>query len=74
MYYVSVWTVGGDVTKIICTSGNAQLGGSVFDAKIATQLHKLISAKDNVVTKRWPDHSDPYPSRQRPRGTLGVVR
>lgn len=52
-YDVSVLAVGGGVTEIICTSGNAQLGGSVFDAKIANHCFKLLREHGGVSTKNW---------------------
>ncbi len=42
-YDVSVLTVGRGVTEIVCTSGNSQLGGTNFDAKIAKHLAKLVN-------------------------------
>eukprot|EP00537_Pseudo-nitzschia_pungens_P008162 CAMPEP_0172361236 /NCGR_PEP_ID=MMETSP1060-20121228/5098_1 /TAXON_ID=37318 /ORGANISM="Pseudo-nitzschia pungens, Strain cf. cingulata" /LENGTH=708 /DNA_ID=CAMNT_0013083439 /DNA_START=91 /DNA_END=2217 /DNA_ORIENTATION=+ len=39
-YDVSVLTVGRGLTEIVCTSGNAQLGGTNFDHKIAKQISK----------------------------------
>lgn len=41
-YDVSLLLVERGLTEIICTSGNAQLGGTNFDAKIATYLSKLV--------------------------------
>ena len=42
-YDVSVLTVGRGLTEIVCTSGNSQLGGTNFDAKIAKHLSKLVN-------------------------------
>ena len=42
-YDVSVLTVGRGLTEIVCTSGNSQLGGTNFDAKIAQHLSKLVN-------------------------------
>ena len=39
-YDVSVLSVDGALTEVLCTAGNAQLGGSVWDAKIAQSLHQ----------------------------------
>lgn len=50
---VSILVVGGGVTEIISTSGNAQLGGSVFDAKIAAHCFKLLREKRDVSAKNW---------------------
>jgi molecular chaperone DnaK (HSP70) len=50
---VSVLMVGGGVTEIISTSGNAQLGGSVFDSRIASYCIKMIEEKSGVSTRSW---------------------
>jgi molecular chaperone DnaK (HSP70) len=50
---VSVLLVGGGITEIIGTSGNAQLGGSVFDARIAQYLLKIIRDQAAVSTRKW---------------------
>ena len=42
-YDVSVLTVGRGLTEIVCTSGNSQLGGTNFDAKIAKHLAKQVN-------------------------------
>lgn len=42
-YDVSVLLVEKGLTEIVCTSGNAQLGGSNFDGKIAKQIAGLVS-------------------------------
>ena len=42
-YDVSVLTVGRGLTEIVCTSGNSQLGGTNFDAKIAKHVSKLVN-------------------------------
>jgi len=42
-YDVSVLLVEAGLTEVICTAGNAQLGGSNFDAKIAKQIANAIS-------------------------------
>ena len=42
-YDVSVLTVGRGLTEIMCTSGNSQLGGTNFDARIAKHLSKLTN-------------------------------
>lgn len=41
-YDVSILLVEKGLTEIVCTSGNSQLGGSNFDAKIAKHLSKLL--------------------------------
>ena len=41
---VSMLAVGGGITEIISTSGNAQLGGSVFDARIAQHCRRVLSS------------------------------
>jgi molecular chaperone DnaK (HSP70) len=41
-YDVSILLVEKGLTEIVCTSGNSQLGGSNFDAKIAKRLSKLL--------------------------------
>jgi molecular chaperone DnaK (HSP70) len=41
-YDVSVLLVETGLTEIVCTSGNAQLGGSNFDAKIAKRIAGLV--------------------------------
>jgi molecular chaperone DnaK (HSP70) len=50
---VSVLMVGGGVTEIISTSGNAQLGGSVFDSRIASYCIKMLEEKSGVSTRSW---------------------
>lgn len=50
---VSILVVGGGVTEIVSTSGNAQLGGSVFDARIAKHCFKMLGEKGGVSTKNW---------------------
>jgi molecular chaperone DnaK (HSP70) len=42
-YDVSILLVEEGLTEIVCTSGNSQLGGSNFDAKIAKQLSSLTN-------------------------------
>lgn len=42
-YDVSVLMVERGLTEIMCTSGNSQLGGTNFDAKISQHILKLIS-------------------------------
>lgn len=44
-YDVSILLIEKGLTEIVCTSGNAQLGGTNFDAKIAQHLSKLIGAR-----------------------------
>lgn len=41
-YDVSILLVEKGLTEIVCTSGNAQLGGTNFDAKIAKHLSKVV--------------------------------
>lgn len=41
-YDVSMLLVGGGLTEIISTSGNAQLGGSDFDRRVADHFDKLL--------------------------------
>jgi molecular chaperone DnaK (HSP70) len=50
---VSILLVGGGITEIIGTSGNAQLGGSVFDARIAQYLLKVIRDQAAASTRKW---------------------
>lgn len=42
-YDVSILLVEKGLTEIVCTSGNAQLGGSNFDAKIARRITGLVN-------------------------------
>jgi molecular chaperone DnaK (HSP70) len=42
-YDVSMLVVGGGITEIITTSGNSQLGGSDFDAKVAQHLKQILA-------------------------------
>jgi molecular chaperone DnaK (HSP70) len=44
-YDVSILLIEKGLTEIVCTSGNAQLGGTNFDAKIAQYLSKLIGVR-----------------------------
>ena len=41
-YDVSMLEVGGGLTEVVCTSGNVQLGGSDFDARIAEHFARLL--------------------------------
>lgn len=52
-YDVSMLSVGGGVTEILFTSGNAQLGGTTFDAKIAQHLRQVLRTNAGVSTKTW---------------------
>lgn len=53
---VSMLVVGGGVTEILSTSGNTNLGGSVFDASIANYCLALLGKHGGVSTKTWsPD-------------------
>lgn len=51
---VSMLLVGGGFTEIICTSGNASLGGSNFDARVAEHIAKMLREQGNVSMKEWP--------------------
>ena len=46
---VSMLVVGGGVSEILCTAGNAQLGGANFDARIAQYIRSQIGT--SVVQK-----------------------
>lgn len=48
---VSMLVVGGGVSEILCTSGNAELGGSDFDAAIAKHLQSILTAHGVAVKK-----------------------
>jgi molecular chaperone DnaK (HSP70) len=52
-YDVSILLVQKGLTEIVCTSGNAQLGGTNFDAKIAKHLSKLV--RESCVTETSND-------------------
>jgi Hsp70 protein len=53
-YDVSILSVDGSITEVVCTSGNAQLGGSVWDAKIARHLYQQwVPAVSSA--SRWED-------------------
>lgn len=41
---VSMLVVGGGVSEIICTAGNAELGGADFDGQIARHLKTIMNA------------------------------
>lgn len=43
-YDVSMLVVGGGLMEVICTSGNVNLGGSDFDARIAEYFAKLLTS------------------------------
>ena len=51
---VSMLLVGGGLTEIICTSGNAQLGGSDFDARIADHFRRLL-VSHGISTDKWSE-------------------
>ena len=52
---VSILLVGGGLTEIISTSGNAQLGGADFDWMVAQYCWKLLKSVGGVVaTTQWP--------------------
>lgn len=53
---VSMLSVGGGLTEIICTSGNARLGGSDFDARLADHFRRLL-AKHGSSTENWSETS-----------------
>ncbi|CAB9526544.1 protein DnaK [Seminavis robusta] len=42
-YDVSMLLVGGGLTEIITTSGDSQLGGSDFDAKVAQHMRQVLA-------------------------------
>jgi molecular chaperone DnaK (HSP70) len=55
-YDVSILSVDGPLTEVVCTSGNAQLGGSVWDAKLARHFyHQWAPAVPPPACSRWPD-------------------
>lgn len=49
-YDVSMLLVGGGLTEILTTSGDSQLGGSDFDARVAQYLRKLLAAHGLTVS------------------------
>ena len=49
---VSMLVVGGGVTEIISTSGNANLGGSDMDRRVVQHCQKVLRAAQ-VSTKQW---------------------
>jgi len=51
-YDVSMLLVGGGLTEIITTSGDSQLGGSDFDAKVAQHLRKVLAGHGLYFSKR----------------------
>jgi molecular chaperone DnaK (HSP70) len=53
---VSMLLVGGGLTEIICTSGNAQLGGTNFDQRIAQYCFKLLG-EQGVSWRQWPEEA-----------------
>jgi molecular chaperone DnaK (HSP70) len=42
-YDVSILLIERGLTEVVCTSGNSQLGGSNFDAKIAKHLSQMLN-------------------------------
>ena len=63
-YDVSMLLVGGGLTEIITTSGDSQLGGSDFDAKVGQHMRKVLArhglnlAKKNEKTAIRQDGDD----------------
>ncbi|KAL7574874.1 hypothetical protein ACA910_010708 [Epithemia clementina (nom. ined.)] len=51
---VSMLLVGGGLTEVICTSGNTQLGGSDFDARVADHFRKRL-ASHGSSTAQWSE-------------------
>ena len=49
-YDVSMLLVGDGLTEIICTAGDAQLGGSNFDARIAQYIRTTLLAGSGSIT------------------------
>ena len=62
---VSMLAVGGGVTEIICTSGNAFLGGSVLDARLAQHFWKVLSGA--AVSPSGDMEDAPLKQQQRQR-------
>eukprot|EP00977_Amphora_coffeiformis_P027435 scaffold34612_cov165-Amphora_coffeaeformis.AAC.1 len=48
---VSMLVVGGGVSEIICTAGNAKLGGADFDGQIARHLKSILGANGAAIKK-----------------------
>lgn len=57
-YDVSVLIVSGDMTEIVCTSGNVQLGGADMDRRIGNHLMECIrrEARSND-SKKWSEEA-----------------
>ena len=53
---VSMLLVGGGLTEIISTSGNSQLGGADFDARVSDHFRRLL-AGHGASTKKWSEES-----------------
>lgn len=49
----SMLVVGGGVSEIICTSGNAKLGGADFDARIAQHIQSILMADGVASAKQF---------------------
>ena len=53
---VSMLVVGGGLTEIISTSGNAQLGGTNFDERIAEEFQSCMR-KEGASTNTWGEQA-----------------
>ena len=55
---VSMLLVGGGLTEVLCTSGNAGLGGSNFDARLADYFQRLLNLHgSSTTTTTWSETS-----------------
>jgi molecular chaperone DnaK (HSP70) len=55
---VSMLLIGGGITEILCTSGNVQLGGSNFDARVAQHCWKILRSVGGISTNNWSDDAN----------------
>lgn len=55
---VSMLLVGGGLTEIISTSGNAQLGGSDLDGRVAQYIWGLLRDHGQSTSKTWPKEAN----------------
>ena len=56
---VSMLLVGGGLTEIISTSGDAQLGGSDFDGRVAQHILRLLREHGQLISKKtWSDEAN----------------
>ena len=52
-YDVSMLLVGEGLTEIVCTAGDAQLGGSNFDVRVAQYILRMTQLSNNISAETF---------------------